>query len=305
MTKGECQMSNEWRTAKPGHGKGAGLALAAVVAAATVLTGATRDQKLALVTVVSDHTKPANTLAPADFKISEEGGTVEVIEAVPARDPLSVVVLVDTALPSDGSAVTPELRRALKAFVATLQAGDPSAQIALYRVENAAMPVKEFTSSRADLEAGIDLLASGTDASSKMLEGVVFAAKLVGGRPAPRRAIVCVSIGTAEGTSLNPKSVSDTVRNAGATLWVVSVQNSRDASLTNRDTLWTRATDDTGGLRQNVVQATRLDVPLQSVANSLLSQYFLKMTRSKDGASKGFKGTTSAGSAVLFTRWTR
>jgi hypothetical protein len=277
----------------------------AMMAAATLVAAAARDQKLALVTVAADSATPADTLTPADFKITEDGGSVEVVEAVRARDPLSIVLLVDTALPADGRAVTPELRRALKSFVAAIQAGDPSAQIALYRVENAAMPVKEFTSARGELDAGIDLLASGTDARSKMLEGVVLAAKLVGSRQAPRRAIVAVSIGTAEGTALNPKIVSDTVRNAGATLWVVSVQNSRDASLTNRDTVWTRATEETGGMRHNVVQATRLDVPLQAVANSLLSQYFLKMARSRDGAVKGLKGTTTAGSAVLFTRWMR
>ena len=276
---------------------------AVAVAAATVLSA--RDEKVAMVTVVADQSKPANALTPADFKISEDGGSVEVSEAVPARDPLSVVLLADTALPSDGSAVTPELRRALRSFVATLQAGDPAAQIALYQVSNAALPVKEFTSSRADLEAGVDLLASGTPAGSKMLEGAVTAAKVIAGRPAPRRAIVCVSIGTTDGTQLNPKDVSDAVAKSGATLWVVSVQNSRDASLTNRDAVWTRATEGTGGLRLNVVQATRLDGSLQSVANSLLSQYFLKMARSKDGASKGFKGKTTSGASVLFTRWMR
>ena len=138
-----------------------------------------------------------------------------------------------------------------------------------------------------------------------MLEGVVTAAKRLSDRPAPRRAIVCIGIGTAEGTSLNPKIVGDAVRKSGATLWVVSVQGSRDASLTNRDAVWTRATEDTGGLRQNAVQATRLDTPLQTVANSLLSQYFLKMVRTRDGAVKGLKGQTAGGSAVLFTRWMR
>lgn len=280
-------------------------AVGMAIAAVTVTGAASLDEKLALVTVTSDHSKPANALTPADFKITEEGGSVEVVEAVPARDPLSIVLLVDTALPADGSAVTPELRRALKAFVAAMQAGDPTAQIALYQVTNAALPVKDFTSAGADLTAGIDLIASGTPAGSKMLEGVVTAAKLVGARPAPRRAIVCVAIGTADGTQLNPKQVSDTVIKSGATLWVISVQNSRDASLTNRDTVWTNATDLTGGLRLNVVQANRLDVPLQSIANSLLSQYFLKMARSRDGAVKGLKGKTSSGSGVLFTRWMR
>lgn len=282
-----------------------GVAVAATALAAAVAAAAARDEKLALVTVVADASKPANTLTPADFKITEDGGTVEVVEAVPARDPLSIVLLVDTALPDDGSAVTPELRRALKSFVGAIHAGDPSAQIALYQVANAAVPVKEFTAARADLEAGIDLLASGTPAGSKMLEGVVLASRQVGARPAPRRAIVCVSIGTTDGTSLNPKDVFDALGKSGATLWVVSVQSARDKSMTNRDQVWARGTEQMGGVRHNVVQATRLDVPLQSVANSLLSQYFLKMARTRDGALKGFKGTTSSGSSVLLTRWTR
>jgi hypothetical protein len=138
-----------------------------------------------------------------------------------------------------------------------------------------------------------------------MLEGVVLASKHVSVRQAPRRAIVCLSIGTTDGTSLNPRDVFDALSKSGATLWVVSVQSARDKSLTNRDELWTRGTEQMGGLRLNVVQATRLDVPLQSVANSLLSQYFLKMARSRDGALKGFKGKTSGGSTVLLTRWTR
>jgi hypothetical protein len=281
----------------------AGFAVAAALAGAAV-SGAARAETLALVTVVADHSKPANTLAPTDFKITDGGDRVEVIEAVPARDPLSIVLLVDTALPAEGVALTPEMRRALKAFVTAIQAGDPAAQVALYQVSNAARPVQDFTASKADLDTGIDLIATGTETGSKMLEGVKTAARLLSARPAPRRAIVAVAIGTQEGTSLNPKLVSEDVRKSGATLWVVSVQNSRDPSLTNRDTVWTRATEDTGGLRHNVVQATRLDVPLQSVANSLLSQYFLKMVRSGSGAVRGLKGT-AGGSAVLFTRWTR
>jgi hypothetical protein len=281
-----------------------GLAVAAAVAGAAAVFGAP-SEKLVMVTVVADPSKPAAALTPADFTVTEEKDSIQVIEAVPAKDPLSIVLLVDTALPQDGSAATPELRKALKAFVATIQAGEPSARIALYQVANAALPVKDFTADRTVLDGGIDLIASGTPAGSKMLEGVVTAAKRLGDRPAPRRAIVCVGIGTAEGTSLNPKIVGDTVRQSGATLWVVSVEGFRDASLTNRDTVWTRVTADTGGLRQNVVQVTGLDSPLQRVANSLLSQYFLKMVRKQEGPVKGFKGQTAGGSAVLFTRWMR
>jgi len=281
------------------------IAVLAAMAAVTAHAWNGAAEKLALVTVFAGQGKPATGLVPADFTITEEKTKLDVIEAAPAKDPLSVVLLVDTALPADGAAATPEMRRALMTFIGTLLDGEPGAQIALYQVSNAGLPVKDFTSSRAALEAGINAIASGTPPGSSMLEAVRDAAKKVGERPAPRRAIVAVGIGTAEGTALQPKPVTDVVMQAGATLWVVSVQGAADSSLTNRDTVWTRGTEATGGLRQNVVQATRLEGSLRSVANSLLSQYFLKMARSANGPMKGLKGQTAQGAQVLFTRWMR
>ena len=262
------------------------------------------NDKLGLVTVVADSGKPAAGLTPADFTITEGKDTVEVVDAVPAKDPLSVVVLADRALAPDGTAVTSELRKALNTFVATVLTGEPNAQIALYQVSNAAVPVKDFTGSRADLESGISVIASGMPSGSAMLEGVVTGSKRVGERPAPRRAIVAIGMGTEEGTSLQPKAVTDVVRQSGATLWVVSLQGVAESQLTNRDAVWTKATEDTGGLRQNVVQAAQLEGRLQAVANTLMSQYYLKMSRKGDGPVKGFKGTARK-AQVLFTHWMR
>jgi hypothetical protein len=92
---------------------------------------------------------------------------------------------------------------------------------------------------------------------SAMLEGVLTAAKRVGERPAPRRAIVAVGMGTEDGTSVQPKAVTDAVRQSGATLWVVSLQGVAESQLTNRDAVWTKATEDSGGF-QNVVQGSQV-----------------------------------------------
>ena len=282
-----------------------GLAAAATVAAAAVAFTAA-NEKLVLVTVVSDETRALTGLQPSDFTVTEDKDAVQVLEAVPATpDPLSVVLLVDTAIPTGLAAATPELRKGLTSFVSTIQAREPRARIALYQVANAATPVTDFTADRAVLDSGISVIASGTPSGSKMLEGVVTAAKRLGEMPAPRRAIVCVGIGTVEGSNNQPKDVADAVRKSGSTLWVVSVQSSTDPPMTNRDVVWTRGTEENGGVRMNVVQAHRLDGRLTAVANSLLSQYTLKLVRKKDGAVKGFKGTGPGGAQVLFTRWMR
>ena len=275
----------------------------AVGAGAVAIGGA--NEKLALVTVVADESHAATGLTAADFAVTEDKDAVKVLEAVSAKDPLSIVLVVDTSMPDSGVAPTPELRRALTSFVATIQGGEPTAQIALYQVAHAATPVTDFTSSRPALDKAIGLIASGTAPGGAMLEGVATAATRVSEMPAPRRAIVCVGIGTAEDSGYVPKDVGDRVRKSGATLWVVSVAQPTDAPLTSRDVVWTRVTADTGGLRQNAVQATRLDAQLKTVANSLLSQYTLKMVRKKDGAVKAFKGQTTKGSQILFTHWMR
>lgn len=275
-----------------------------VTLAAVAAIGAA-NEKLVLVTVVADESGAAAGLTPADFTIKEDKDTVQVAEAVPAKDPLSVVLVVDTSVPEGMAASTPELRRALTSFVATVQKAEPNAQIAVYQVSNAATPVTDFTSSRDALDKGIGVIASGNPAGSAMLEGVVTAAKRLGAMPAPRRAIVCVGIGTAEGSGYQPKTVGDAVRKSGATLWVVSVQRASDPSMTSRDVVWDRATADSGGLRQNAVQASRIGATLTTVANSLLSQYTLKIVRKKDGAVKQLKGQTTKGAPVLFTHWMR
>ena len=278
---------------------------AALAVSGGVALVAAPNEKLVLVTVVADQSGAATGLTPADFSVTEDKDTLQVAEAVPANDPLSVVLVVDTARPEGTAASTPELRRALTSFIATVQQREPAARIALYQVANAATPVIDFTSSRADLDKGLNTIAVGNPAGSAMLEGVAAAARRLGAMPAPRRAIVCIGIGTEEGSGYTPKEVNDHVRKSGATLWVVSVQRASDPSLTSRDTVWTRSTADSGGLRQNTVQASRLDAQLTTVANSLLSQYTLKIVRKKDGAVKELKGQTTRGAQVLFTHWMR
>lgn len=282
--------------------------IAIAIAGATAIGGAAvivPNEKIALVTVVADAAKPATGLTPAEFTITEGKDAVQVVEAVPAKDPLSVVLLVDTALPSDGRAATPELRKALHAFVSTLLSGEPNAKIALDQVATGVTSIRDFIDNRSDLDASIDLIASGNPNASGMLDAVTRAAAKVGQRTAPRRAIVAVSMGTDEDTSLQPKAVASAVRQSGATLWVLSVQGLLEKQLTNRDAAWTLATEESGGLRQNIVQTTQLETYLRSVANSLLSQYYLKMVRKSDGAVKGLKGQASQHAQVLFTHWMR
>src|SRR5438093_11806010 len=96
-----------------------------------LLGAATGADKVALVTVVADANGPIRDLTAKDFVVKEDNASREVTGAELSTDPMSIVLLVDTAQPPIG--VTPptqDLRTALSTFVNTVQKGSPGTQIA-------------------------------------------------------------------------------------------------------------------------------------------------------------------------------
>jgi hypothetical protein len=263
------------------------------------------DEKTVLVSVAATETGPARALKASDFKIQEEKNAVEVSGADLATEPMSIVVVVDTTQPAGIVPPTQDIRKALSTFVATVLGTASDSQIALYQVANAATPVTEFTSSKAELDKGIALIVSGSNTAGVMLEGVLAASARLGEKPPPRRAIVCISFGTAEAGNLQPKKVAEELVKSGATLWVVSVETSTDTGATTREQVWGQVTVASGGMRKSTVGVSGLEAQMKSVANSLLSQYTLTLARKGGGGVKPLKGQTSAGAQVLFTRWMR
>lgn len=265
-------------------------------------------QKTALVTVVAEGGTAIRNLAAKDFIVKEDGSTREVVDVRLADDPLSIVLLVDTAQPPMGVAhPTQDLRSGVTTFVRTVLTDSPGAQIALGEFAGASVTTVDFTSNKGDLDKAIARLVPNPQASAVLLEGLVDAGKKLAARPAPRRAIVTVDFHSLEGSAEKTmKAAVTSIHDSGATLWPITVRGtaaSRDDP--SREDVLNKATKANGGMRFSSIDATGLDANLKKVAASLTSQYVVTFARPGDGAAKNVTFESAGGQKVLLTPFMR
>jgi len=262
--------------------------------------------KMALVTVIADATGPIRDLKAQDFVVTEDNQKRRVLTAELAEEPLSIALLVDTSTPPMGAQYpTQDLRTALGAFVKTVHARSPDARISIADFGGAAVTRLPFTSKGADIDAVIGKLYQNPQSQAVMIEAIVDASKQLGEQPAPRRAIVSVDFNSSEGSAdRSMKPAVEGAHKSGVTLWPVSVRGTAQSS-PNREEVLNKITQANGGLRLTPIDATGLQAALQTVANSLGSQYSVTFERTGGGTPKTTKFETTRGAKVLRTPWMR
>jgi hypothetical protein len=100
------------------------------------------------------------------------------------------------------------------------------------------------------------------------------------------------------------KKAIDSVHNAGATVWAVSVRGTAPA-VQIREEVLNKLTKANGGMRLTSVDSTGLDGMLKRVANSLSSQYVVTFVRPSGSSPKTTEFATTRGAKVLLTPFMR
>ena len=277
-------------------------------------------EKSIFVTVLDASGQAVRDLTAADFVVHEDGVARTVTNAEPATDSLFVSLLVDNAKPLPGlNAPTQELRKALGAFVDVLHASSKYAEVSLSEVSSASVITVPSTSETPALARGIDRLFPSAYSGAVMLESLAAAARILSQVPSPRRAIVAVTFGSKESSSLDPKNVVQDVQKSGAALWAVSIFGVLDGHSTQagsgatdnelapaRELALNRLTESTGGLRQTAVASSALEPMLRKVAEGLTAQYEVTYLRPADARPvKVIKPTSPRGVKVLMPPWVR
>jgi hypothetical protein len=281
----------------------------ALVATIDTTVGARRDsqeaQRSALVTVIASGTGPIKDLGPKDFVVYEDNARREVLDATPATDPLSVVLLVDVTTPPSGpSGAAQDLRASLTSFLTLLRAGNSDPKIAVMEFAGSPRMTVDFGASPADVDAAVSRLFQNQTAGAVLLEALEDAARRVGARPAPRRALVSVDFNSVEfSAEKNMSRLVDVVRNAGATLWAATVRGS-GTTTPIRETVLSEIARINGGLRLSTLESTGLEQILKTIANSLSSQYVVTFAH-PDGKPKATRFETTRGAKVLLSPFIR
>jgi hypothetical protein len=279
----------------------------AVVGACALLlgTGQAVQQRVALVTVVATAEAAVTDLTAKDFTVREGGNRREAAGAELATEPMSIVLLVDTAQPPMG--VTPptqDLRTAVSTFVNTVQSASPNARIALGQFAGASVAAVDFTAETQTLDKAILRLVPDLQATAVMLEALVDAGKKLADTPAPRRAIVTIDYNSPETSAdRTMKEAAESVTKAGATLWAVSVRGTGATSSFREETL-NKVSKASGGMRLHSATSTALASQMKIIAHSLLSQYTVTFA-SAGGDPKSITMETKRGAKVLLSPWVR
>lgn len=255
-----------------------------------------------MVTVLEKDGTPIRDLTAADFRIAEDGATRTVTSAALTAEPLSVIVLVDTTkAPMGTPEPTRDVRTAVQTFVTTVFAGGQPTQMALMEYAGAGMMLRGFTDKVADVQKAAGRLVPSQRSNSVLLETLIDAAREVGKRPGPRRAIVIMDRGAQETSQVRADRITSEVEKSGASVWAVSLAQTSGVSVPARDYALESLTAATGGLRLTGVASSSLETLMKKIADALVSQYVVSYT--SEGTPKVLTPGASRGATVLRAPW--
>lgn len=220
-------------------------------------------------------------LTAADVTIAEDGRTREVLKVEKASGPVQIALLVD-----DSQAIQSgvnELRIGLKAFVAKVLDANPESQIALISFGERPVLLTDYTSSRAQLERGINRIFARQGAGAYMLEAIVSAARGVAKRGAERSHIVVVGTEGVEFSNDHYSRVLEQLEDSGATLWALTLSEGGRAGMSdevrNRSMVLGRGTEQSGGRQDQVLANSAVPLMLDKLADTIFNQYVVTYGR--------------------------
>jgi len=253
------------------------IALLAVPAAVRTQGGV---DKSLYISVLDGAGKPVKDIVADDILIREDGVDRQVVSVGPARQPISVAVLIDTA---QGTRVTdaygtPEeyvrdLRVAIGSFAKQLLGQSPNASVSLMEFGQAAITMVKYTSDPLEFEKGVNRIVSRPQVASVLGEALEAANKDLSERPGGRKAIVSLNLEPSNEQSFdNANAITDAFRKSGAQLWAVSVQRG-GLKNSKRDVVLNDFAKLTGGQRDFLVGISAAEGILKGYADALVYQY--------------------------------
>jgi hypothetical protein len=253
--------------------------LALVLVSVPAWLRAQAEQRVVYASALDGSGAPAQDLGASDFVVREDRTTREILNVVPAADPIDIALLVDNSQAAD--LLVRDFRAGLTAFIKAI-AADPSGA----RHQVAVITVGERPTINTDYTRDIDAAVKGANrifatpgSGTYMLDGIIETSQGLRRREATRAAIVAVV--TANGPELSNRvyqAVLEPLRAAGATLHVLVVGSPRTLDQ-DRQLAFDLGTRDTGGRFETVLTGMALAPRMTQLANELTHQYKITYAR--------------------------
>lgn len=249
-----------------------------IVAAVALLAsgaplGAQARERVAFVSVVDRATgQPKDAVTAADLVIREDKAVREILRVTPATGPMPIAVLVDTSTGAERA--IPDIRAAATAFVRTL--GDLGS-VALVGMGARPTLISDYAPRAAAVEAGIGRIFAQPMSAATVIDAIDETAAGLARRESERAAIVVISYGGYDVSSVFHAQALERLKASGASLHVVMVnapgRSPVDRPTRERDTLLDRGVRATGGSRHDVLASMGFTAATTAIARILTHQF--------------------------------
>jgi VWFA-related protein len=253
-----------------------------------------------LVTVIDDEGAPIKGLTADQFVVLEDGAMREITNVRVANEPLSVALLIDTTQPPFGETLNiRDLRDGASAFIKTIHAAQPDAQIQLMEFAGASTVRVKFTTDTEQLDRSARRLFQSQQGGGPLVEGLVDAARDLRNRASPRRAIVAIDRSSPDPSRTRPEDLNGAIQESRAMLWAISIR-AAGRGTAGREEMLGMLTDVTGGTYQTARVLSPLEGMLTRIADALTHQYVITYAQPAGSAPNDvLAGTTGAGKVLM------
>jgi VWFA-related protein len=229
------------------------------------------------VSVVDNKGVAVPGLQASDFTVREDGVTREVTRAVPATEPLSIMLLLDDSQASTAS--IPDMRDGVTHFVDLMKG---KASIGIVTVGERPTSVAESTSDPAVLKKAIGRIFARPGSGAYLLEALVEVSKGFRKRDAQRPHIVALTVEAIEFSNQQHEAVLKELYASGATLHVLAIGTPATPAsdeMRNRAVVMAEGTAQTGGRREQLLSSMAIKEHLTRLAGELQNQYVVTYGR--------------------------
>jgi len=252
----------------------AGTALASLALAPSP-AGAQGRQRAMYVNVLDKDGKPVPDVKPEDLSVREDGAVREVLTVAPATEPLQITLLIDNS--AAASRIVSQLRDALKQFVTKVATGDHEISIVTLG-DRPTLVVDVTTDPHKLIKNGVERLFSQPGSGMYLLDALLDTTKGIRKRESTHPVIVSVTTEGVEFSNDHYERVLEALRDSGAMYYALVLTDGPDPDqrreeTRNRNIVFDRGTNETGGSREILLSEMSLEPALTKLANELLHQY--------------------------------